>query len=432
MKIVLLIIILLFGGLIIKNKGYGRMKFFLLSIIFLPGAIPLPSPGVACHRFLILSFLASLLVHKEMGKIVKMPCVILLSLLIISYIGIGLHDTRLILATQVWRSFVYFCIEYGLLIIGFCTNFKEDGLAKFRKLIFSIALVIGLYGIVTFILRTDPWGDFLENQCNLNEGIHDFIINGLRSRITSFLLNSHLFGHFCAMLCILFTYWLYKTGLSKKEKIIFFITFVGVLISGSRSSLMTTVIGIGLLSILGLKLKRLTNYMLIGMLLFIPFSQTDVFQEKVQAFSDMFQDQGGKTGGSSLDMRENQKELSLLLFAQSPVWGNGFDYFSETVGNDDYFIKNGINGAESYYFILLIERGGINIISVLLFSIGLIIYFFKNKREHKLEYSLAISLFIAFLAISFMTGNREKWEYCLPFIGLLMNKNNILLMSKQI
>lgn len=431
MKVILLILILISGLLIIKNKGYNRFKYFLLSIIFLPGSIPLPSPGLGCHRFLILTFFISLVVHQEIKKLKMMPCIIWLILLGISYFGTGLHDTRLLFSTQIWRSFIYFCIEYGVLILGFSTNIDEEEWYKFRNLVFKIALIVGVYGIITFVIRTDPWGDLLAHQFNLNEGTHDFIISGLRSRVTSFLLNSHLYGFFSAILCILFSFWLYKTGLSNKEKMIFLITFIGVLLSGSRSSLMTAAIGIGVLSVLGLKLKKFSNYVLIAFLLFIPFSQTDVFQEKTQSLSDIFQEGGGKTGGSSVSMRENQLELSLLLFAQSPIWGNGFDYFSETVGNDDYFLKNGIYGAESYYFILLIERGGIEMVAALLFAIGLMSYFLRKRNKYKLEYSFAISLFVAYIAISFMTGNRAKWEYCFPLIGLLMNKNNILLISKQ-
>lgn len=426
MKIVFLLLILALGLQILRSKDYKRLKYFFLSIIFLPGAIPLPTSGVGSHRFFVLAYLASLMYHNEIKKAFRIPCLIFFVFVAASYFGTGINDPRLSQFTQLWRPSIYFCMEYGLLIFGFCSSMKREEWNKFIKLLFTTACIINIYGIFTFLLNIDPVGQLFASTFDFQSSLYDFGVRASsRSRVGSFLVNSHVYGYFNALLCILFTYVLYKRGLSRNEKIILLLTVVGIFISGSRSSLMTAIVGIVILSIFGLRLKKLVTYALLGILFLIPLTQTEVVQNKISAVSDVFKDGGGDTGGSSVNMRENQLELSLMLFAQSPVWGNGFDYFGEMVDDDDYWLKNGINGAESYYFILLIDRGGVEIVTILILVIMLVRYFYKQKRFSKLEYSLALAMLIAYIAISLMTGNSGKWEYCMLFLGLLLNKENI-------
>lgn len=431
MKILFLIIILALGLLILRNKDFNRLKYFYLSIIFLPGAIPLPTSGVNCHRFFVLAYLASLMCHNEIKKAFRIPCLMFFVLVAASYYATGINDPRLSLFTQLWRPSIYICMEYGLLVFGFCSSIKREEWGKIIKLLFTTACIINIYGVLTFLLNIDPVGQLYANIFGFESSLYDFgVRTSSRSRVGSFLVNSHVYGYFNALLCILFTYILYKRGLSRNERIILFLTVVGLFISGSRSSLLTATIGVVILSILGLRLKRLVTYVLFGILLVIPLTQTEVVQSKISAVGDVFKEGGGDTGGSSVNMRENQLELSLMLFAQSPVWGNGFNYFGEIVGNDDYWLKNGINGAESYYFILLIDRGGVEIATILLLVIMLVHYFYKQRRFSKLEYSFALALLIAYMAISLMTGNSGKWEYCMLFLGLFLNKDNVNYLSQ--
>lgn len=431
MKVVFLIIILAFGLLILCSKDFNRLKYFYLSIIFLPGAIPLPTSGVNCHRFFVLAYLASLMCHNEIKKAIRIPCLMFFVLVAASYYATGINDPRLSQFTQLWRPSIYICMEYGLLVFGFCSSIKREVWGKFIKLLFTTACIINIYGILTFLLNIDPVGQLYANTFSFESSLYDFGVRASsRSRVGSFLVNSHVYGYFNALLCILFTYILYKRGLSRNEKIILFLTVVGVFISGSRSSLLTAAIGVVILSILGLRLKRLVTYVLLGILLVIPLTQTEVVQSKISAVGDVFKEGGGDTEGSSVNMRENQLELSLMLFAQSPIWGNGFNYFGEIVGDDDYWLKNGINGAESYYFILLIDRGGVEIATILLLVIMLVLYFYKQRRFSKLEYSFALALLIAYMAISLMTGNSGKWEYCMLFLGLFLNKDNVNYLSQ--
>ena len=434
MKAFFLVLILIVGLLIIVNKDYKRLIIFFLAIVFIPASIQYPTSGLSSHRFFILAYLVSLICHRELNKIYRMPCLLFLFLVAVSYLGTGLNDHRLSLFTQIWRPFIYFCIEYGLLVMGFCSTMKSTDWNKFEKIIFRVALIINIYGIITYVLKIDPWGFILDKQLQLSEFAYDYSIDSLtRCRICSFLINSHLYGYFNALLCLYFTYLMYKQKLSRNEKVVFLITVIGVLLSGSRSSFMMAILGVAMLSLFGLKIKKTARYGLIGLFLLLPLSQMEIFQSKFASLNDAFKEEGGNTGGSSIEMRENQKELSLLLFAQSPVWGNGFDYFGENISGDEYWEKEGINGAESYYFILLIERGGIEMLTISVFVVMLSVYLYRNRRKIKLEYSFALAMFLSFFIISFMTGNRGKWEYCFLFLGLLLDRNNVsaLSMKKQ-
>lgn len=71
-------------------------------------------------------------------------------------------------------------------------------------------------------------------------------------------------------------------------------------------------------------------------------------------------------------------------------------------------------GAESYVFILFIERGLIQIVTILLYFVGLYRYLLRNKC---IESYLCMALLTAFLVNSIVTGNTYKWIFAMPFVG---------------
>lgn len=157
--------------------------------------------------------------------------------------------------------------------------------------------------------------------------------------------------------------------------------------------------------ILGLLLVLVVAYLLIGNII-------------VAKFADAFQDDGGETGGSNIAMRLQQLSFSWDLFLQSPWFGNGFNYFWEYIKVKDNYLSSMLLGAESYIFILLIERGGILIVLILLYFISLIRYFIQCRT---LESYFALSLLVAFLVNSIVTGNLYKWIFVMPLIGYYLH-----------
>ena len=74
-------------------------------------------------------------------------------------------------------------------------------------------------------------------------------------------------------------------------------------------------------------------------------------------------------------MREEQLVISLVYWLQNPIFGNGPTYTFTTVKEADA----GIQGAESIWFILMIEYGVIGCIAFLTTIIASIYYLYKNK-----------------------------------------------------
>lgn len=114
--------------------------------------------------------------------------------------------------------------------------------------------------------------------------------------------------------------------------------------------------------ILGFLLVLVVAYLLIGNII-------------VAKFADAFQDDGGETGGSNVAMRLQQLSFSWDLFLQSPWFGNGFNYFWEYIKVKDNYLSSMLLGAESYIFILLIERRYSD-------SFDIIIFYIFNKIFH--------------------------------------------------
>ena len=424
MKYVILLILIYFAYNIIRKQDYERFKFIFLGFVFFPSITPVPSAGFDAHRFLILSFLVSLFLHRDIKKICSIPLVWILFLLLISGLLTGYMDNRISGFSKFWKPFSRFMVEFGLLYIGYCTVLAQKTISKTIKLLVKVAFVVGIYGLVTLITRTDVYSLLMSSV--IDESFCDFTpsLSG-RMRIVSFFMNSHIFGSYCCCMGLFLSYLQARRRWKRLEKLTFFLMLIGLLISGSRSSLMGFVIGEILLVVWGTKTKAFIKRLAVISISSILICQIPVVNDKVNSITSLFNPNAKQVEGSSIDGRENQYEVSLLIFSQNPIWGNGYDYWGEVVANDRYWAKEGIYGAESYIFILLIERGLVQIVIISVFFLLLLFTLFVRCKEEKLENVFALSVLISFLAISIMTGNSGKWPLFLPLLGLLLNKKNV-------
>lgn len=432
MQVIFLIIILCIGCLIIRKKGIDRFYLYLFGVIFIPSVIPLPFNGLPAHRFFAICFIVSILWHDRKNFKSHIPLLFISILLLISHFFTGYFDDRLSSYSKFWKPLINFINTFFLLYLGYftiittCVEWKV-----FCRKMSNVLIVVCLYGIMTFILRVDPYAELILKIFNINS---DFtpIYSGDRIRTCSFLFNSHIFAYFCSVWILFYIYFSFKRKLFNKEKITFLLLICCLIISGSRSSLLSVALGGLFFIFFAVNISKTVRYVLIVSVLFIPLSQTTLVQEKLSFITDIFKDDGGKTSGSNISMREQQLEISLMLYSRNPIWGNGFDYFGEVLStNHDESNSDlkGLLGAESYYFILLIERGLVQIVLIVLFFMQLTLFLLKRKTINPLEYSLGLSLLLAFIFVSLITGNTSKWEYIFPLLGLLLCFPNIKYIS---
>lgn len=422
MKLLFFLIVLTFGGLIFYKRGELRLELFLLAVIFIPPIVPYPTSGVNAQRFFILAFWASIVYHNEIGRAKRNVIVPFLLLILISYYLTGFFDNRVTAFSKFWKPTIHFLTEYGLIILGSATLLTANGWSRFRKFVVNVSLVACGYGILTFLINADPYSQSIADIFGDEAGCDFTPLGVLRVRICSFLYNSHKFGYFCAVITIMLTYFHFKVRLSFKERFCLLLVVLSLMISGSRSSLIAAMIGVAIILLLGLRLKRRAQYTLIILLALLPASQLPVVQHSIESLSVIFSDDDRKQTGSSIEMRQNQLEISTVFFAKEPVWGNGFDYYAEIVKPDDAIIKKeGLYGAESYAFILLIERGAVQISAIIVFCVVIIIVFYRNRNVYRLESAAGMALFLSFVSVSITTGNSGKWVFVLPLVGVFLN-----------
>ena len=427
MNIVFFFIVLLIGFLILKNRNdYKRLKIYLIGIVFVPFAITYPTTGLYSHRFFTVCFFASLLFHKKNGKqLFLFPCIIPFLFLAISHYCTAFFDFRISLFHKIWKPTIIFIESFGLLLLGYFTVLKVKDWEKLKLLFFNIFAITTLYALITFIIKSDPFSLLITSYFPNENGDFNPDI-GQRLRITSFFYNSHIYGFFCSIsIIIVFYYMIIKRDKSRYEICTFILLIINVLLSGSRSSILGAGIGIIIMVVLITKLKRTIIIGLFVCFILISIFQMPYMQNKFSFIHDMFSIDGGNTGGSNLGMRALQLDISLYIFSFNPIWGNGMDYLNEVIAKDDTYRNAGLLGAESYLFLLLIERGIIQIICILIYFTSLFTYFKRRLSIHRQEYALAIALLVVFIFNSIVTGNGYKWSFVMPIIGLFLNRQNV-------
>lgn len=423
MKLILIMLLLIFALFILKYAGMRRFLFFLVGVIFLPYIVVIPAPFLPSYRLLVIAFLFSVILRWKsfVRCICNFPCLWILLVVYASHVMTGIMDHRLALANGLWKSNMAFMDTFAMVFVGYFSLYKNVQLRYLNKWLIILSLIIVAYGLFSGIIGFDLYSNILGKAFG---GESDFtpLRSFSRTRLTSFMFNSHLFGFLCAILFTTILLFNIKHILKKKLVIVtLFFLLLGVIFSGSRSSFVGLFVGVSIVFLLTGNLKRIMQYAFFVAILTTITISIPATREKLQSITDSFRVEGGTTEGSNIAMRKRQLEISLLLCKQNPLWGNGFDYFGEMLQPDKKLInKEGLLGAESYLFILLIESGLVQIISISLFFISVGIFFLYNRKNFPLYAVWGCSILMEFLIISLITGNSSKWQFAFPFVGMAM------------
>ena len=141
------------------------------------------------------------------------------------------------------------------------------------------------------------------------------------------------------------------------------------------------------------------------------------------AFVESFSEEGR---GSSLDMRQRNLLVCLFSFAESPIYGHGFNYIVNIVERTDE--GRSVDGAmESIFFNLMVEQGLIGLIAYLFFA-GLCYFHFRKLRkydENVAEIGEGVTICIViFSLMSGTLGNLHSMAYIVQgmCLGILNGK----------
>jgi|GEM_PF-736664 len=308
------------------------------------------------------------------------------------------------------------------LIFWYFLKTQKDIKIVIRSYIF-VFYIICIYGIIEFLLGHNPILEWLA----LNTTSRVFVdhINDIRfgfGRYSSFMFYPVSFGFVCAIFFsfILYYYKKYNNIILYINKMNFYLLlillFIGVVLSNSRATIVCFLIGL-MHSVNFSLLKNRKGLLIITIVLCIGAFMYDYIFMVIES---IFIDKTDEIGGSSTNLRISQLTESLKYFMMSPIFGNGINYL--TYIQDENYRE--LSGAESYWFILLIERGLVGIIAYL-FMIKKLIFLLGKKH---LSFSIIITLaWVVLTSMSLAIGIDISYLICLM---LLIYKSDEILTLK--
>ena len=427
MKILFILMVLLFSAAIIRYNGMRRFILYLIAILLLPYSIAvLNSPRITANEVLALAFFISVAIRPKQAAEALRRCPwyvwAALVLVYLGHLGTAVMDYRLPLASAMVKAHTHFFDSFMLLAVGYFSLYENLTLYHLRRFLVWASIIVAGYGILTCVVGIDPYTQLVERSFNV---ISDFTpLRGAgRTRACSFLFNSHGFGFFCAA-AFLTLLLLYRRNILRRPLPLaaLALLLMGTALSGSRSSLLALLLCaafICMVTFTGMqRIKALAaTVMLVAAVLLTPF-----LRQRVEPLMDAFRTGEVQTAGSNLELRKNQLDIALIFHRKSPTWGNGYDYYAEVLVPDKKLIGDeGLAGAESYLFMLLIEDGTVQIVFISLLLLCLALFFLSRLRQNPIYATWGLSVLALMVFVALASGMSINWKYSLPLIGMALN-----------
>ena len=423
MKHLFEILVLTLCAFIIINRGEKRTKIFLFSSFFMPASF-----GTA-HILLPVSFLISLWRSGDLKYEIKtFPLKNISIVILLIYFLVALGDNRISIPESIIRPITYFIKTYLYLFVGYTLVKSEKNWNRTARTLLQIFSIFAIYGVVTWILQTNPWYDFT-SQVYGQETVWGESDRGYRT--TSFLNNAIAYG--IVMVTGTFTIWLYYQKHANRRNLILLVIIVAnIFLANSRTGIVSFALAIVLYIILynGLSGRTILSFMGVCIALVVAYFSMDFIRPVMDSVIDLITTGGNNTKGSNMELRNDQLATSLIYFREAPFLGHGIYYYSETI-----FPRlgsfSGLAGLEGYGFRLLIEMGGFMIVAFIVYVIRFVHTAIKGRKINKQWSSVVIAQFIAFVFYLMATGDYGNvFEYCFILIGINL-KYLLLPFNKQ-
>ena len=318
--------------------------------------------------------------------------------------------------------FKYFAICYSFII---CRETLD--ISKFLKISLIGILVLTLFGVYNYInTSSDVLSILMEGMTGgvvaEGEDIGEKFVNLDRYRVQALFANPFDYGYICVLT---FLFHLYAFTCKMETKKVFVLVTLccsfGIILCGCRTILFVFVISFFLYCLMVFRIKKFIGVVMIGVvitLLSIPY--VPALEEKVNYMFSVF-DKNSEVGGSSLELRSIQYAAVLSHVADKPVFGCGYNYFNIDLGwaeGKKYLKDERLAGLEGVHLSYILERGLLGFALYLLFYILILTYFWKLRCINKYVSGLGISILVAYISFSFMTGELSSVYPTLLLMGL--------------
>lgn len=425
---IFILIAIIFGWAIISNTGITRLYWFFAGIILFPNSIILFTFPVSMpfHRYLIYILLISELFRFTdfKNQFASFPLKKIFIIVLIGTFIIGIFDPRLNLFLKLYRPTFIYLETFFVLFLCYCSIDSSIDWIKLKNLLIALSILICTYGIFNFITKSNPYDNIISTTYNTTSYFNEYALMDGRFRINSTASHPIYYGFLLGLLIIFNMAFYYRNRRFSTITIFsLFLLMTNLLMTNSRTPILTFILGLITLSYFSLSLKKkLHNTLLLSLLLFASYSFIPLMQEKINDSLDIFKTGGTKTSGSNMELRYTQLLASLDQFNKSPVRGNGFSYIEENLGWSDK--KKAIEsetdfaGFESYIYQLLIEQGLIGIFISFIFFFSIYRYFIRGLVIYKLISGFGIAVISMFLLFSLGTGTLGSWIITMALTGV--------------
>lgn len=428
MSIGISLFLLFWSIYLIKNKRIASFIYaiFLISPTVYVFVAQMPSKRWFVFTLLLCYLLYELLRERRGGKprpqYLKFPLKIPLFIMFIGSVLLLILDTRFSPLTRILYMFQDALDIYLVLFLIFSfLNYSNNSLESICKPIMCCCLIAGLYGLFNYVTHINPINNFLINTYAVIDTV-EVAKDESRSRVSSLYRYTFDYGYNSIIFLVTLLYFYFR---QQKNKIALLfcilIAFVGLILSGSRTVLISGVVATVIFVVFSQssrkKYQTIIGCTLIGVAAFLTIPAVN--NMVTMTIGSIFT-QTAEVSGSSVDMREAQLQGSLLLWAQNPIWGNGYKYIFLDLDWKGGTYVDDMAGYESIVYSLLIERGVIGIVVYLIFFISLYVYYFRNMKVDRQLCVLGMSLLTAFLLFAVGTGVLDAWLNTMVMQGILI------------
>ncbi len=414
---------ILFGLLFFMAIGSLHVRYLSLlvgTILFPLGISFLQSPTLRPMDLFLYGFFAITILkdYKTLSDDIKaFPLKIPLLLLFISHF-ISVYFNEGFSVKQFYAATRELIELYGYIFASFFVARHSDTSHILHK-VYYFVIVLCIFGILEVLLQGDYPYTYICRAFPIYSGYYslDDVVSSMRDyRIRVAVTTAHptAYGTLLTCFAILFASLWNKPDWNKSHLVILYaLLAINLFVSGSRTGMACTAIGLGILFIRNR--HALLKIACIGTLIFSTILYINV---AIDEFSKEGQ-------GSTLSMRQQQLLFTFLQIQQSPIVGNGVGYTKNVFDYDDdgrVINDESIGGLESIVYRSLIDYGFIGLGTYYFFALWFFIVVFKKRNEdfpRHAGYTLILTSTL-FFTLSGHIGNNTAFAFL--FEGLMLGQ----------
>lgn len=416
---------------IIALRNWSLAIGIMLSIrILIPSFVRTPIPPFSlnvsiCLTLFVIIILKTIFQRKKRIERLNAlyPC-IKNYILFLFFIMLIPRDLPLTVQLPGWMKIIFIDLIPAFLICFYIKDQKQ--IKTILYFIYGSIFIAGIYGILSYIIKLNPYiliTSIIYNNPLGQIEMSEEVRGALQGRTQGTLSAALSWGQ---IINILLLFLLMIKSYTKKRNfiVLFIILFLNAILCGSRTILLSAVIGIAL-ALLSSPPRKILKYTFITLLSsIILFSiannnkRYQIYVNTIEASLFFWNQQKSddiEIKGSSVELRERQLEGSFNLIKNDLFSGLGQGWI------DNDYQKNGLHpimlGFESIIYRKLVETGLIGLIVWFLFYLSLYKTVSLYTKKHKININWKV-MFIPYFISLIMTDSFESFYLFLSLIVL--------------